>query len=87
MNFHQDNWADLLALTEFAYNNVQHASTHMSPFLATYRFHQCLFPLTPADSLVPAAADFLQELTAAHQVLQEQLDQAKEDFKKFADQH
>lgn len=39
------------------------------------------------DLLVPAAMDFLQELTATDQVLQDQLNQAKEDYKKFTDWH
>lgn len=71
---------DLLALAEFVYNNAQHALMYMSLFLVTYRFHLHLFPMTMVDSLVPA--DFLQELTAVHQVLREELEQAKEDYKK-----
>lgn len=50
INFQQNNWVDLLALVDFAYNNVQHASTHISPFLVTYGFHPRLFPLALSDS-------------------------------------
>ena len=32
----QDDWADLLPLAEFAYNNAFHATTDFSPFYATY---------------------------------------------------
>lgn len=77
---------DLRALAEFVYN-AQHALTRMSLFLVTYRFHLHLFPLTMVDSLMPVAADFLQEITAVHQVLREELEQAKEDYKEFANQH
>src|SRR6202161_2438301 len=38
----QDDWAKLLPLAEFAYNNAEHASTGMSPFFATYGFHPTL---------------------------------------------
>lgn len=83
MNYQQDNRMDLLALVEFAYKNAQHASTHVSLFLVTYGFYLCVFPLTIADSPLPAATDFLQELTAMHQVLKEQLKWAKEVYKKL----
>lgn len=66
--FHQDNCMDLRALAEFVYNNAQHALTRMSLLLVTYGFHLRLFPLTMVDSLVPVAADFLQELTSVYQV-------------------
>lgn len=39
INFQQDTWVDLLALMEFVYNNVQHTSTDMFPFLEVYGFH------------------------------------------------
>ncbi|ETE61488.1 Chromobox protein-like 1, partial [Ophiophagus hannah] len=51
--------------------STQHTSTCMFLFLGTYGFHPY----------------FLQELTATHQLLREQLQWAKEDYKKFADQH
>jgi hypothetical protein len=38
-NYQQDNWVELLLLAEFAYNNVIHASTRMTPFWANYHYH------------------------------------------------
>jgi len=35
-NYEQDNWAELIPLSEFGYNNSVHASTRMIPFLAMY---------------------------------------------------
>jgi transposase InsO family protein len=38
-NEHQNNWAKLLPLAEFAYNNSKHAITGQTPFFMTYGFH------------------------------------------------
>ncbi|ETE59080.1 Ty3b-i, partial [Ophiophagus hannah] len=85
--FQQDNWVEVLPVAEFAYNNAQHASTRVSPFFANYGFHPRLFPLAQSDSPVPAVDAFLQELKAMHQMVQDQLKRAKEDYKCFADRH
>ena len=38
-NYQQDNWSDLLPLTEFAYNNAPSATTGVSPFFANKGYH------------------------------------------------
>jgi len=38
-NYLQDNWADLLPLAEFSYNNAYHSSIKTTPFYANYGFH------------------------------------------------
>ena len=38
-NYQQDNWSDLLPLTEFAYNNALSATTGVSPFYAEKTYH------------------------------------------------
>lgn len=76
-NQQQDNWVKVLALSEFAYNNSQHASTRVSPFFGNHRFFPRLFPLAPSDSLVPAMDTFLQEVQAMYQVVKSQLGRAK----------
>lgn len=35
-NYQQDNWAELLAMAEFAYNNTLSATTGITPFFARY---------------------------------------------------
>jgi transposase InsO family protein len=37
VNDQQDNWASLLPLAEFAYNNSKHSATGMSPFTMVYK--------------------------------------------------
>jgi len=38
-NYQQDNWADLLLLAEFAYNNASSATTGVSLFFANKGYH------------------------------------------------
>jgi hypothetical protein len=38
-NYQQDNWADLLSMAEFAYNNTTSATTRMTPFFGNYGFY------------------------------------------------
>ena len=38
-NYQQDNWSELLPLTEFTYNNTPSATTGISPFFANKSYH------------------------------------------------
>ncbi|KAM3854145.1 uncharacterized protein M6D78_019368 [Vipera latastei] len=85
VNLQQDNWVDYLAIAEFAFNNSQHTSTQMTPFLANVGYHPRFFPLSPVDSPEPAANEFMAELQAIHRLVRRQLEKAKADYKRFAD--
>jgi hypothetical protein len=39
VNFQQDDWAGLLPMAQFAYNNAMHATTKETPFFANYGFN------------------------------------------------
>ena len=39
VNYEQDNWARLLPMAEFAYNNAKHASTGYTPFELNCGYH------------------------------------------------
>ena len=72
-NYQQDNWADLLSLAEFSYNNAQHASIGCSPFYANYG-HNVGFNIDlrkfPKYS-VQAAKDMAENLKNIHEELTE----------------
>ena len=53
----QDDWAGLLPLAEFTYNNACHSTTGFSPFYATYGYHPSLSFSTPTTSTVLVAED------------------------------
>ena len=38
-NYQQDNWANLLPLAEFSYNNAPSTTTGVSPFFANKGYH------------------------------------------------
>ena len=39
VNFEQNNWAKLLLMAEFVYNNVKNISTGYTPFKLNYGYH------------------------------------------------
>src|SRR5260370_23172490 len=51
-NYQQDNWAPLLPLVEFTYNNAMSTTTGISPFFANKGYHQRLMTnlLAPSSS-------------------------------------
>ena len=78
--YQQDDWATLPPLAEFAYNNTIHLFTKQTPFAATYRYHPCFFPTVLPSTIVPAAHAHVHELQALQDLLQEQLQQAKDAY-------
>ncbi len=57
INYHQDNWVDLLPLAEFAYNNTLQGSTQQTPFFANYGHHPRFDQFNLNISENPAATD------------------------------
>lgn len=39
VNFKQNNWAKLLAMAEFAYNNIKNTSASDTPFKQNCKYH------------------------------------------------
>ena len=62
-DYQQTDWASLLPLAEFTYNNSKHSATTLSPFFANYGFHpsMSLLPTSP-HSTTPAADSYIQNL-------------------------
>jgi len=64
----QDDWANLLSMAKFAYNNVCHSATGFSLFYATYRYHPILSFTKPMTSMVTTTAkDRIQNLQQVHE--------------------
>ena len=89
-NYRQDNWADLLTLAEFSYNNAKQASTKLSPFFANYAFHPTVRPLIspPQSSLnlaPPTVEDLVERLKNVHEQLVDVLTSAQNQQAKYYD--
>lgn len=72
-NYKQDNWAELLPIAEFAYNNSTHSATQKSPFFANYGYHPSIN--VSLDTSVPSAEahDYSRSLSELHGYLREEL--------------
>ena len=85
INYHQDNWVDLLPLAEFAYNNTIQDSTKQTPFFANYGHHPMFdqFKLSTSKNL--AAEDLATRLLEIQKNMKTKLLEAQERQKRNAD--
>ena len=68
-NYQQDNWASLLPLAEFAYNNAPSATTGISPFFGNKGYHLNLAIHPERDLASSRAQDFVVDLAQLHREL------------------
>jgi len=61
-NYQQDNWSELLPLTEFAYNNAPSATTSVSPFFANKGYHPNITVHSKHDIASSRACNFTVDL-------------------------
>ena len=81
VNYLQNDWADLLPLAEFAYNNASSATTKHSPFFANYGFHPRFNMLSVAPSRDPdsfSVEEHSKRIQDTHQTLQKNILKAQE---------
>ena len=84
-NYQQDNWASLLPLAEFAYNNVPNETTGMSPFFANKGYHPNLAVHPERDLASTRAREFAVDLGELHNALKTNIAQAQQRYQKSAD--
>ena len=84
-NYQQDNWAELLPLAEFAYNNAPNVSTGVSPFFANKGYHPNLTVHPERDIASSRAQQFITDLDELHQNLWKSVLDAQEYTQKYAD--
>ncbi len=87
MNYQQDDWATLLPMAEFAYNNTTNMMTGVSPFFANKGYHP-EFTSDPQVKTSSAKAQvFVADLECIQVELKENIAQAQERYQKNADKH
>ncbi|KAH7440877.1 hypothetical protein KP509_03G015000 [Ceratopteris richardii] len=85
INYHQNDWFELLPFVEFAYNNRVHTSTKHTPFFANYGQHpRMAIQILNQNQAVRDKAQYLMDI---HKELKEEIHKAQEQYKYYADQH
>ena len=85
INYHQDNWVDLLPLAEFAYNNTIQDSTKQTPFFANSGHYPRFDQFQLSTSKNPAAEDLAIPLLEIQKDMKTKLLEAQERQKRNAD--
>lgn len=84
-NYQQDNWVSLLPTAEFSNNNHYNASTQVSPFFVVYGRNLDFNPAIRTSC--PASDEVSQALTDIWKYTQDNIKEAQQAYKKFADRH
>src|SRR2546429_6475915 len=82
-NYDQDDWAELLPMAEYAYNNSTTSATGISPFYANYGFNPQMAWLKQAEVKNPAATLYTHWLKEVHVRVLEQLQETWEAMSKY----
>jgi len=84
-NYQQDNWSELLPLTEFAYNNAPSATTGVSPFFANKGYHPNITVHPKRDIASSRAHDFAIDLNELQSTLKTEISAAQQRYQKSTD--
>src|ERR1700720_4904531 len=76
-NYQQDNWYELLALAECAYNNTPSTTTGISPFFANKGYHPNIMVHPEHDLTSARAKEFTVDLDNLHRELESRLPKLK----------
>jgi len=84
-NYQQDNWFELLPLTEFAYNNAPSATASVFPFFANKGYHPNIIVHPKRDITSSQAYNFTVDLDELQSTLKAEISTAQQHYQKSAD--
>src|SRR5579875_422836 len=84
-SYQQDDWARLLPITEFAYNNALNASTGISLFFANKGYHPNITVHPEYKLASDTARDFVVNIDELHATLHNEIVHAQNRYKEQAD--
>src|SRR5258707_8122042 len=84
-NYQQDDWAMLLLMAEFAYNNATNMMMGVSPFFMNKGYHLEFTADLQANTLLAKVQMFVADLEFIQVELKENIAQAQERYWKNAD--
>ena len=84
-NYQQDNWSELLSLTEFAYNNTPSVTTDIFPFFANKRYHPNITVHPKYDIASSRAYNFAIDLDELQSTLKSEISTAQQHYQKSTD--
>lgn len=86
-NYQQGNWASLLPLAEFSYNNAPNKTTGVSSFFANKGYHPNLAVHPERNMASARAREFAADLGELHEHLKTNIREAQGRYQKHADHH
>src|SRR6266481_1066546 len=86
-NYQQDDWATLLPMAEFTYNNAMNVTTGVSPFFANKGYHLEFTADPQVETSLAEAQAFVVDLECIQVELKENIAQAQERYQKNVDKH
>ena len=82
-NYEHNDWAEMLGMSEFAYNNSEHSATKISPFYANYGYEpRANWPMDIQFRNL-ASEMYGHYLTALHKKLSTQLETVRSSMAKY----
>jgi hypothetical protein len=73
-NYQQDNWKQLLPITEFCHNDTQLETTRVTPFYANYGYHlRFELDLGSRSSEAPEVSEYVTALNNLHAELRAEI--------------
>src|SRR5258708_20223817 len=86
-NYQQDDWATLLPMAKFAYNNAMNMTTGVSPFFTNKGYHPEFTADPQVETSSAEAQAFVADMERVQVELKQNIPQAHERHRQNADKH